>query len=191
MGVTCVCQESQWERDGNLSRFQGSSSISSAEYFGGDAARLPRNSAFSVSAPDLDEVSPNTSTAGHTLTPGTTISAGPRRAAFPGSSRQLVWWEDGRSPTRWTDDRYTFWYVFDAPKYIVPLLRCRRLYCIMIKNYEAKFSTWQHNIEELDRLNSYRPIPILSTLSKLVERLMNNRIFGQGLRYDIYPQSYR
>ncbi|KAJ8721127.1 hypothetical protein PYW08_006592 [Mythimna loreyi] len=49
-------QESQWERDGNLSRFQGSSSISSAEYFGGDAPRAPRNSAFSVSAPDLDEV---------------------------------------------------------------------------------------------------------------------------------------
>ncbi|XP_047027992.1 ADP-ribosylation factor GTPase-activating protein 3 [Helicoverpa zea] len=49
-------QDSRWERDSNLSRFQGSTSISSAEYFGGDAQRMPRNSAFSVSAPDLDEV---------------------------------------------------------------------------------------------------------------------------------------
>ncbi|CAB3246952.1 unnamed protein product [Arctia plantaginis] len=45
-------QESRWEREGNLSRFQGSSSISSAEYFGSDA----RPPAFSVSAPDLDDV---------------------------------------------------------------------------------------------------------------------------------------
>ncbi|XP_063895580.1 ADP-ribosylation factor GTPase-activating protein 3 isoform X2 [Helicoverpa armigera] len=49
-------QDSRFERDSNLSRFQGSTSISSAEYFGGDAQRMPRNSAFSVSAPDLDEV---------------------------------------------------------------------------------------------------------------------------------------
>ncbi|KAH9631947.1 hypothetical protein HF086_000284 [Spodoptera exigua] len=51
-------QEGRWERDSNLSRFQGSNSISSAEYFGGEAggagARGAR--AFSVGAPDLDDV---------------------------------------------------------------------------------------------------------------------------------------
>ncbi|KAG6448490.1 hypothetical protein O3G_MSEX005511 [Manduca sexta] len=49
-------QDSRWERDSNLSRFQGSTSISSAEYFGSDSQRPQRNSAFNVSAPDLDEV---------------------------------------------------------------------------------------------------------------------------------------
>lgn len=50
----CVVQESRWEREGSLSRFQGSSSISSAEYFGSPAPRPPQG--FSVSAPDLDDV---------------------------------------------------------------------------------------------------------------------------------------
>ncbi|KAL0830217.1 hypothetical protein ABMA28_003670 [Loxostege sticticalis] len=47
--------DNRFERDANLSRFQGSSSISSAEYFG---ERHNNNAppAFSVSAPDLDEV---------------------------------------------------------------------------------------------------------------------------------------
>ncbi|KAJ0172457.1 hypothetical protein K1T71_011596 [Dendrolimus kikuchii] len=48
-------QDSVRERDSNLSRFQGSTSISSAEYFG-DGQRPPRQPAFTVSAPDLDEV---------------------------------------------------------------------------------------------------------------------------------------
>ncbi|RVE33730.1 hypothetical protein evm_015631, partial [Chilo suppressalis] len=44
--------------DSNLSRFSGSSSISSAEYFGtGSGQQRPNNAAsFAVSAPDLDEV---------------------------------------------------------------------------------------------------------------------------------------
>lgn len=50
-------QDSRFERDANLSRFQGSSSISSAEYFGGERPAHNNNpSAFTVSAPDLDEV---------------------------------------------------------------------------------------------------------------------------------------
>lgn len=42
------------DRSGGASRFQGSSSISSAEYFG--TADLPP-AGFTVSAPDLDDVS--------------------------------------------------------------------------------------------------------------------------------------
>lgn len=53
-----LAQDDKWERDANLSRFAGSSSISSAEYFGGERAaaqqRAPQG--FTVSAPDLDEV---------------------------------------------------------------------------------------------------------------------------------------
>ncbi|XP_059062400.1 ADP-ribosylation factor GTPase-activating protein 2 isoform X2 [Achroia grisella] len=48
-------QDSRWERDSNLSRFQGSTSISSADYFGGDRPQR-QQAAFSVNAPDLDEV---------------------------------------------------------------------------------------------------------------------------------------
>ncbi|XP_028168867.1 ADP-ribosylation factor GTPase-activating protein 3 [Ostrinia furnacalis] len=48
--------DNRFERDANLSRFQGSSSISSAEYFGRRDAAPPAANAFSVSAPDLDEV---------------------------------------------------------------------------------------------------------------------------------------
>lgn len=53
-------QDNKWERDANLSRFAGSSSISSAEYFGGDRGAAQQRGAqgFTVSAPDLDEVSP-------------------------------------------------------------------------------------------------------------------------------------
>lgn len=56
--MTTILQDNKWERDANLSRFAGSSSISSAEYFGGDrgAAQQPRPQGFTVSAPDLDEV---------------------------------------------------------------------------------------------------------------------------------------
>lgn len=53
-------QDSRWERDSNLSRFQGSNSISSAEYFGGEGAGAGAGArgarAFSVGAPDLDDV---------------------------------------------------------------------------------------------------------------------------------------
>lgn len=51
-------QDSRWERDSNLSRFQGSNSISSAEYFGGEGAGAGARGAraFSVGAPDLDDV---------------------------------------------------------------------------------------------------------------------------------------
>lgn len=53
-------QDTKWERDANLSRFAGSSSISSAEYFGGErgAAQPRAPQGFTVSAPDLDEVGP-------------------------------------------------------------------------------------------------------------------------------------
>ena len=47
----------QWERKANLSRFEGSSSISSSDYFG-DGVSNNRNSGLStsISAPDLDDV---------------------------------------------------------------------------------------------------------------------------------------
>jgi hypothetical protein len=48
-------QDTRLERDANLSRFAGSNSISSAEYFG-ERTRTNQQPSFSVSAPDLDEV---------------------------------------------------------------------------------------------------------------------------------------
>lgn len=50
----CVSQDNKFERDANLSRFAGSSSISSAEYFGERGERGAPG--FTVSAPDLDDV---------------------------------------------------------------------------------------------------------------------------------------
>lgn len=53
----CVCaQEKAYERESSASRFHGSSSISSAEYFGTPTTNN-NHAGFSVSAPDLDDVS--------------------------------------------------------------------------------------------------------------------------------------
>lgn len=55
MGYACVFQ---WERKANLSRFEGSSSISSADFFGDGSSSNARHSGLtsSISAPDLDDV---------------------------------------------------------------------------------------------------------------------------------------
>ncbi|CAK1542433.1 unnamed protein product [Leptosia nina] len=49
-------QDSSSGGESAMSRFSGSSHISSAEMFGGDSARPQRQPAFTVSAPDLDDV---------------------------------------------------------------------------------------------------------------------------------------
>lgn len=49
--VECVLQ---WERKSNLSRFEGSSSISSADYF--NRTEVAPGAGYTMQAPDMDDV---------------------------------------------------------------------------------------------------------------------------------------